>query len=641
MKRIAVMLSLLVIFGMLLGACATPTPETIVETVEVPVMQTQIVEQTKVVMETQVVEVTPEAAPGMELPREETLYFNGQQWDPVKCWNPYSTDCNNAMALAAGDNSRVTMFETAYLYDMLDGGMYPLLADGDFQWDDAETQITFKIKPAAHWSDGTPVTADDFAYTWDTYIKYNTNAGNNYKPYVDSVVAADPSTVVVKAVLGDNGMALNPLMVKAYLSSTYVAQKAWTQTLEARTGEDATAFLADESLDVVYSGPYHNFYNDESKVILIRDDAYWGQDASMWGQLPAPKYLAHMIYRDNAAGSAALFGGEVDVSQQFNSNIQMMWLNYGLPISTYLPEAPYMIGGTLPTAYYNMNSYGLDNVAIRKAIALAVDYPTIIANAMTNQSATFDQVPRSLMNPTEGEQALYDHAAVADLQWAGNDIEGATKMLDEAGVVDTNGDGWREYDGETLHYVATCPNGWSDWQAAMEVVAAAGAKIGIDITTNYPEWGVYQTIVTKSDEPLPAGYDIFMMWTDGPGPTQPWGRIRHLLSSEFVGQTVNWNGNWGQYSNPEVDDLIAQIPSETDPAKLKEIYTELVRIYLTDVPSFSLMYRPQVFHTVNESVWTGFPHQDDGTNPPVPPMDCTDGWGVACLYNLTLVSAAQ
>jgi peptide/nickel transport system substrate-binding protein len=641
MKRLAIMLSLLVIFGMLLGACATPTPEKIVETVEVPVMQTQIVEQTKVVMETQVVEVTPESAPGAELPREETLYFNGQQWDAVKCWNPYSTDCNNAMALAAGDNSRVTMFETAYLYDMLDGGMYPLLADGDFQWDDADTQITFKIKPAAHWSDGTPVTADDFAYTWDTYIKYNTNAGNNYKPYVDSVVAADPSTVVVKAVLGDNGMALNPLMVKAYLSSTYVAQKAWTQTLEARTGEDATAFLADESLDVVYSGPYHNFYNDESKVILIRDDAYWGQDASMWGKLPAPKYLAHQIYKDNAAGSAALFGGEVDVSQQFNSNIQMMWLNYGLPISTYLPDAPYMIGGTMPTAYYNLNSPGLDNVAIRKAIALAVDYPTIIANAMTNQSATFDQVPRSLMNPTEGEQALYDHAAVADLQWAGNDIEGATKMLDEAGVVDTNGDGWREYNGETLHYVATCPNGWSDWQAAMEVVAAAGAKIGIDITTNYPEWGVYQTVVTKSDEPLPDGYDIFMMWTDGPGPTQPWGRIRHLLSSEFVGQTVNWNGNWGQYSNPEVDDLIAQIPAETDPAALKDIYTELVRIYLTDVPSFSLMYRPQVFHTVNESVWTGFPHQGDGTNPPVPPMDCTDGWGVACLYNLTLVSAGQ
>ncbi len=52
---------------------------------------------------------------------------------------------------------------------------------------------------------------------------------------------------------------------------------------------------------------------------------------------------------------------------------------------------------------------------------------------MTNQSATFDQVPRSLMNPTAGEQAMYDQAAVADLQWVGNDIEGAKALLDECG----------------------------------------------------------------------------------------------------------------------------------------------------------------------------------------------------------------
>ncbi len=173
--------------------------------------------------------------------------------------------------------------------------------------------------------------------------------------------------------------------------------------------------------------------------------------------------------------------------------------------------------------------------------------------------------------------------------------------------MDSDGDGWREYNGEKLSYVATCPNGWSDWQAAIEVVAAAGKEIGIDITTNFPEWSVYQTIVTKSDSPLPEGYDIFMMWSDGAGPTQPWGRIRKMMSSEFVGMASNWNGNWGQYSNPAADELINAIPSETDPAKLKELYTELVKIYLTDIPSFTLMYRPQSFHTVNESVWTGYP----------------------------------
>ena len=627
------LLSSLMVVSLLLSACATPTPEIIRETVEVE--KTVVVERT---VEVEVPVAAEEEEDEGTLPRQETLYFNGQQWGAVVGWNPYSDSNNNAMAISQGASARVTMFETPYLFNMLDGQVYPLLADGDYQWNDDRTEITFKLKDAAAWSDGTPVTAEDVAYTWDTHVKYNTGVGAGNADYIEDIVALDDKTVVVKAKLNDEGSAVNPLIVEGYLCSNYVMQKAWTQTLEERVGEDAAEFLADPAEDVVYSGPYHKHFTDESKVILVRDDNYWGQDASMWGELPVPKYLAHTIFKDNAAGSVALAKGEVDVSQQFNSNVNLLWEDYGLPISTYLPEPPYHIGASLPTAFYNLNSHGLDQVVVRKAIAIAVDYPTIIANAMTNQSATFDQVPRSLMNPTPGEQALYNHDAVADLQWVGNDIEGAKALLDEAGIIDTDGDGWREYEGENLSYVATCPNGWSDWQAAIEVVAAAGKEIGIDITTNYPEWSVYQTVVTKSDAPLPEGYDIFMMWSNGAGPSEPWGRIRNLLSSEWVGMASNWSGNWGQYSNPRADELIQAIPTETDPDALKELYTELVETYLTDIPSFTLMYRPDVFHTVNETVWTGFPHEGDGTEPPVPPMVMTDGWGIAGLYNLELVN---
>ena len=623
MKRITTLVSFLAVFSMLLSACGTVATPTAAPATAVPV-------------------VVPTAAPSAadiaaSLPRNETMYFNGQQWGSVVCWNPYSSSCNNAMAIGQQDSARVLMFETPYVYDMLDGQQYPLLADGPYAWNTAHTDITFKIKAVAHWSDGTPVTADDVAYTWATNVKYATAVATGNTPWIDSITAVDAQTVDVKAKLGTDGKPLNPLLVQAFLSANYVLQKAWTQKLEARSA-DATALKADVAADVVYSGPYHFFYADDTKVVFVRDDNYWGQDASMFGKLAAPKYLAHTIFKDNAAGSIALAQGEVDVSQQFNSNIQVLWLSYGLPISTYLPDAPYGIGASLPTAFFNLKSVGLDQAAVRKAIAMAVDYPTIIANAMTNQSATFDQVPRSLMNPTPGEQALYDHAAVASLQWAGNDIEGAKAMLDAAGIKDTNGDGNREFNGTELHYVATCPNGWSDWQAAIEVVAAAGAKIGIDITTNFPEWSVYQTVVTKSDAPLPAGYDIFMMWSDGAGPTEPWGRVDHLLNSRYVGLASNWSGNWGGYSNPDADKLINEIPTLSDPALIKADYTQLVTIYLTDVPSFTLMYRPQSFHAVNESVWTNFPHQGDGTVPPVPPLDCMDGWGVACLYNVTLVT---
>jgi len=572
------------------------------------------------------------------LPRNQTLYFNGQQWGSVVCWNPYSANCNNALAIGENDSSRVVEFESPYLYDMLDGKSYPLLADGPWAWNAAGTDVTFKLKKAAKWSDGTPVTADDVAYTWASHIKYQTNVGVTDATYIDTITAVDPQTVDVKAKLGADGKPVNPLVVTEYLDQNYVIQKAWTQKLEARTGGDPTKFAADVADDVVYSGPYHKFFADDTKVVFIRDDNYWGKDASMWGKLPIPKYLAHTIFKDNASGSVALAQGEVDVSQQFNSNVQVLWLNYGLPISTYLPKAPYDIGAQLPTAWFNLASYGLDQLAVRKAIAIAVDYDTIISNAMTNQSATFEQVPRSLMNPTAGEQALYDTSdpAVKALQFAGNDIAGANKILDDAGI--TKGpDGLRQYKGKTLHYVATCPNGWSDWQAAIELVASAGKKIGIDITTNYPEWSVYQNVYITW--PLPAGYDIFMMSpAGGAGPTEPWGRVDQLMNSVYAQTKNNHNGNWGGYKNPAADALIKEIPTLSDPVKIKADYTALVKIYLTDVPSFTLMYRPQVFHTVNETVWTGYPHQGDGTNPPVPPMDCTDGWGVACLYNLKLVT---
>jgi len=633
MKRIMVVISVCLTFGIILAACGTattPAPTT-AATTEAPTTSAPATTEAPTAVP------TPEVRAGETvLPRNETLYFNGQQWGTVVCWNPYSTSCNNALGIAQGDSARVIMFETPYLYNMLDGNVYPLLADGDYAWDAGMTQITFKMKAAAKWSDGTPVTADDVAYTWATHVKYNDGVGAANKDYVLDVVASDPQTVVVKAVLGDDGKAKNPLLVKSYLNSAYVIQKAWTQKLEARVNNDAAKLQTDVAEDVVYSGPYHKFFSDDTKVVFIRDDNYWGQDASTWGKLPVPKYLAHIIFKDNAAGTTALQAGEVDVSQQFNSNVQDLWLKDNLPISTYLPEAPYGIGASLPTAFFNLASYGLDQLPVRKAIAIAVDYDTIIANAMTNQSATFTQVPRSLMNPTPGEQALFDHDAVKDLQFAGNDVEGAKKLLDDAGIKDSNGDGWREYNGKDLHYVATCPNGWSDWQAAIEVVAAAGKAIGIDITTNYPEWAVYQTVVTNW--PLQEGYDIFMMWSDGAGPTQPWSRIRHLMSSEFYQTTNNWNGNYGGYKNPDADKLINEIPTLTDPEKLKADYTELVKIYLTDIPSFTLMYRPQSFHTVNESVWTNFPHQDDGTNPPVPPLDMTDGWAIAGLYNLKLVN---
>ena len=106
------------------------------------------------------------------------------------------------------------------------------------------------------------------------------------------------------------------------------------------------------------------------------------------------------------------------------------------------------------------------------------------------------------------------------------------------------------------------------------------------------------------------------------------------MSKDYGDLEVDWNGNFGQYENADAEKILKALPQETDDAKLKEDYTELSKILLEDCPAFALMYRPGEFYTVNESVWTNFPAQDDGRG--IPPLDCTDGYGVAALYDLEL-----
>lgn len=566
-------------------------------------------------------------------PREETLYVF-DHWGTVNSWNVIGTNQNNGLAIkgnAAG--SRTLVYETLYMYNSLDGSLTPLLASGDYVWNEAQTEMTVQLNPAAHWSDGTPVTAADVVKTWETSVAIGNSAGSTYSPYIASIEAVDDGTLVIHAAVNEAGAPQNPLMILDFLTGVQIGQKAWIETLEARCDGNATAMLNDKGEDCVGSGPYLKYYADDQKVAVVRDDQYWGQDASMWGKLPVPKYVVNPVLADNNAVLTAFKAGEIDVIQAFVPNVEKLWLDDGLPISAYMEEAPYGICETMPTAWYNMEIPALQNAAVRKAIALAVDYDAIIENAMTNQSPSFSDVPRSCMNPTDGEQALYDHEAVADLQWAGNDIDGAIALLDEAGIVDTDGDGWRELDGEKISLNACCPNGWSDWQAAMEIVAAAGQKIGLEITTLYPEWSVYQTVMTAASQ---TEYAIFMYSPNAGAPSSPWSRVRQFLSSEFVGVENNWSGNWGHYTNERADEIVAAIPTTTDPDVLKALYTEAVEIYLTEVPSFSLMYRPNMFYEVNESVWTNFPAADDGRG--IPPTMCVDGYGIAALYDLELVN---
>ncbi|MBE5985439.1 MAG: ABC transporter substrate-binding protein, partial [Paenibacillaceae bacterium] len=549
-------------------------------------------ETTQTTAQTTTAEEKKDSADAGSTPRNETLYFNGQQWGTINDWNPLSSNSNNAMAVTQQDNARVLVYETLFMYNMLDGKLYGLLGK-DYSWNDAQTELTITLNPDAKWSDQTPVTAQDVAYTFDCHKKYASAQGSDYSNYIDSVVAKDDHTVIFKAKLDDKGLPENPLKVVEYVPKIYVMQKAYLQKVEQRNGNDADKIKQDRMDDFVASGPYKSYYNDDQKVVFVRDENYWGK--ALWGKLPAPKYITHVIYENNAAGDTAFKAGEVDVSQQFITNVQKLWEEDGLPISTYIDEAPYGVCATMPTAFFNVEKPGLDRKEVRKAIAMAVDYDQIIASAMSNQSPSFKDVPRSIMNPTSGEQALVNQDALKDYQFTGNDVEGAKALLDKAGIVDKDGDGIREIDGKNLTFKAECPDGWTDWNASLEIVAAAGSKIGIGIETYFPDANTFY------DDMTTRKFDICMWSPPAASVANPWGRAMAFMSTDYAGHKVNWTGNYGGHINKDANDLLKKIPLETNKDTLKEYYTELSRIYLDEVPSFSLMYRPMLFHAVNES----------------------------------------
>ena len=239
-KLIALLLALTMLTGLV--ACGASKPA---ET-QAPAAETEAVVEAPT--ET---EAPAPAEDSNELPRNETLYFAGQQWGTVNSWNVIGTNQNNAMAIAGGASGyRTLMFETLFMYNPLDGGLYGLLAEDGYTWNDTQTELTVNIKAAAKWSDGTPVTAADVKRTFDIGVEIGNGTGTGNKAYISEIVA-DGNTVTLKAALNDEGKAVNPLKLLDFLTGTPIAQAAWIDTVVARCGGDATAILNDAGEDVV------------------------------------------------------------------------------------------------------------------------------------------------------------------------------------------------------------------------------------------------------------------------------------------------------------------------------------------------------------------------------------------------------
>ncbi len=139
----------------------------------------------------------------------------------------------------------------------------------------------------------------------------------------------------------------------------------------------------------------------------------------------------------------------------------------------------------------------MDDPAFRKALAFSIDVQDIIdiAYAGLVQAA----------NPTALLPALskfVDRSVVSRLGFTYDPNQSAT-ILADAGYVDVDGDGFVEApDGSKIALEVTCPNGWTDWMAAINVIANSAQAAGINIKAVTPDYGAW------NDALLNATFDM-------------------------------------------------------------------------------------------------------------------------------------
>jgi peptide/nickel transport system substrate-binding protein len=566
------------------------------------------------------------------LPRNETLYYNGILWNAVTHWNPYFVGSGTTFAIRGGTVAGQLLYETLFLYNRLDGKVYPHIGE-TWAWNGYNLRVT--IRRDVHFNNGQRLTAADVVNSWTIHKEYQTGSTGMWTAgYLLDVVAIDDYTVEFRA----NPQNFNPITITDSLYSRYITSKAELDRIlkiidpgRETSMHNRMALATYPNGDPVATGPYKPLFNDDTRVVMIRDDNYWGK--AKYGKLPVPRYIAHMVYKDNAAGDAALLAGQVDVSQQF---ISQVWNMFPQGVETYLPQAPYYFPGVIPTLIYNTLRPGLNEAVVRKAINLSLDYPTMANNAASGYSAVVGTGATGMayMIPVPSEQGLvdWDDATLKSLQPSANRadrIAQANRELDAAGWV-RGADGVRAKGGVRLSFTAICPTGWSDFQATLEVVAQSTREVGIAVVTEFP---TSQTVTTRRET---GDFDINLnnIGSSGIGLYSPWGRWNQAFSTTQLPPvgTQNNVGNWGRWENAEVNRLIDELARETDEAKKKAIYTRLNVIYLQEHPVGVAWYRPQNFHTVNTTVWTGFPRIGDSSN--VPPDLLSEGYGFLGIFNI-------
>jgi peptide/nickel transport system substrate-binding protein len=512
MNRLSIAAGTLVLLSTLLVAgcspAATEEPTSLAEATRAPTIAPQ---------------ESASAVPTEEVKEPVVLRVGGLM--DADCWNPYTCTAPYIWGQL--------LFEGFTAYGPTSEGCpgEPRLADSWEVSPDGRTW-TIHLHEGIAFSDGVPLTAGTVKEFLEWAISYpDTASWFNETKYLESVEVVDELTLrytTSRPIIHSPDSAWQVMFI--------LPPHIWGEL-------DESEIFTFESYPPFGTGPYVLTEQVPGSYMIfdVREDYYRGK--------PPIDRVVYQIYANADALINALLAGEIDLTTPV------------LPPEAYdvfAADARITVEEQYPRDLYdltfNMYEYGTGHPALRDpAVRLAIDY------AIDKQHIIdIALLGHGIVCPTNWACGPnFEGELNPDLEITPFDLEEARRILDDAGYVDTDGDGIRESpEGLALVFTLYFATDFPPELTISQLIADWLTEIGIEVDVEALDWGTWffyvsnqhdfdMAIDLRTPEVDPAAIDFwFSCWAAEPGPF-----------------TFNASG----YCNEEMDELVAQYIFSDDP----------------------------------------------------------------------------
>ena len=422
--------------------------------------------------------------------------------------------------------------------------------------------VVYQINPAAVWSDGTPISAQDFVYAWLS----QSGTGQDVDGTADSVASTAGYRDIASVVGSNAGRTVTVVFQTPFADWPSL----FNDLLPAHVAEHAGwnhGFDHFDAATLVSAGPWVVSAWRPGEMLELSPNPHW------WG--PAP-HLDHVVLQAMAGAPAmaqALRAGQVQVAEPGA---------FDGAFAAAVSSSPFLqsrssLGTTVLQLVFNTRHAPLDLPAVRQGIAHGVDRPALVtALAQPLDSLVWED---------------NDHLFANSQLWYADDAAGyesadpatAARLLATGGLVADGNGTWTLSDAPVvLHLTWASDDPWS--AGAGPAIAAQLVNGGFDVVTQ--PVSMAQLLGTV----LPMGdFDLALApLSTGPYPS--------AMAAAFGTPTVatSTSLDWSGFDDPKIDALFVQASQQLAASQAQLLYQQIDSALWTSMPSLPLFAEPTV-----------------------------------------------